>query len=210
PSHRLERQLSSLQLSSARPKLWCKLESPCGIPPFNRSEADRRPVVEEEGSRSSSQEFNEYNFFPKKNQNLRLVLTLPRNQRKGLKEVREMTNRSKNFLSCWLLAIALTALLSIASICAAQVSDAPATAPAPNRANNSNAGRANETVPGTPDVTTTQSTPQAGSSQGGVSGLASRVKTFSRNGPVRESWNTFDLGTKYARAVIGGFEQGAS
>ena len=35
------------------------------------------------------------------------------------------------------------------------------------------------------------------------------MKVFSRNGPTRESWNTINLGTKYANAVLGGFEQGA-
>ncbi len=36
------------------------------------------------------------------------------------------------------------------------------------------------------------------------------MKVFTRNGPTHESWNTIDLGTKHARAVVGGFEQGAS
>src|SRR4030095_13041189 len=62
----------------------------------------------------------------------------------------------------------------------------------------------------TRDSATTQSTPQSGNPQGGISSLASRVKSFRRNGPTRQTWNTIDLGTKYARAVGGGFEQGAS
>ena len=32
------------------------------------------------------------------------------------------------------------------------------------------------------------------------------MKVFSRNGPKRESWNTINLGTKYANAVLGGLE----
>jgi hypothetical protein len=89
----------------------------------------------------------------------------------------------------------------------AQVSDAPALmhSPAPSPASSSIA----TPVKATPDYTTPQSTPQAGSPTGGISGLASRVKVFSRNGPSRESWNTINLGTKYANAVVGGLEQGA-
>jgi len=56
----------------------------------------------------------------------------------------------------------------------------------------------------TPPEATPQATPQ-----GGLSNLARRVKTFSRNAPLRESWYTIDLGTSHVGAVIGGFEQGA-
>lgn len=40
--------------------------------------------------------------------------------------------------------------------------------------------------------------------------LTDRVKTFNRPGPLRESWTTIDLGTKYVRGVFGGLEHGAS
>lgn len=51
---------------------------------------------------------------------------------------------------------------------------------------------------------TPQSTPQSPSSQSGTSGFASRAKSFSRNGPKRESWDTINLGTRYVNAVFGG------
>jgi hypothetical protein len=118
-----------------------------------------------------------------------------------------MTNRSKRLLPCCLFAVALLALVSMPGLSLAQVSDAPALnySPAPSPASSSIA----TPVKATADYTTPQSTPQAGSPPGGISGLASRVKVFNRNGPSRESWNTINLGTKYANAVVGGFEQGA-
>jgi hypothetical protein len=54
-----------------------------------------------------------------------------------------------------------------------------------------------------------QTTPQTNPAPSGIAGLAGRVKTFARNGPVRESWITIDVGGKYVKAVIGGFQQGA-
>jgi Omp85 superfamily domain len=118
-----------------------------------------------------------------------------------------VTHRSKSLLPSCLFAVALLALVSMPGLGIAQVSDAPALnySPAPSPASSSIA----TPVKATADYTTPQSTPQAGSPTGGISGLASRVKVFNRNGPSRESWNTINLGTKYANAVVGGFEQGA-
>jgi len=119
-----------------------------------------------------------------------------------------VTNRSKRLLPWCLFAAALLALVSMPGLSLAQVSDAPALnySPAPAPASGSIATPVKETE----GDATPQSTPQAGSPPGGISGLASRVKVFNRNGPSRESWNTINFGTKYANAVVGGFEQGAS
>jgi hypothetical protein len=40
--------------------------------------------------------------------------------------------------------------------------------------------------------------------------ITDRVKAFNRPAPLRESWTTIDLGTKYVKGVFGGLEQGAS
>src|SRR5262249_10092744 len=80
---------------------------------------------------------------------------------------------------------------------------------APNRPSGASTNRTNETAAGTPDPAPPQTAPQS-APQGGIAGLASRVKVLSRNGPTRESWYTIDLGTKYFRGVVGGFEQGAT
>jgi hypothetical protein len=110
-----------------------------------------------------------------------------------------------------LFAIAITALVSMSNLCVAKVADdAHSTTPPSqaSQASDSNAAPVKETDAGTsPSI---PPTPQTSSTPGGISGLTSRVKTFSRNGPTREGWNTIDLGTKYARAVVGGgFDQGA-
>jgi hypothetical protein len=111
-----------------------------------------------------------------------------------------MTNKSRNLLTFCMGAIALMVLVSMPNHCAAQ-----------SHESDSGANRVQETDTGAGAPATGQSTPQSNSPQGGgISGLASRVKSFSRNGPTREGWNTIDLGTKYARAVVGGgFDQGA-
>ena len=108
-----------------------------------------------------------------------------------------MTNRSKNLLTACLFAIALTAIALAPIPCFAQATDGyvASTTRTPG----------DEADTETADQQTTQST-----SQSSISSFASRVKVFTRNGPTRESWNTIDLGTKHARAVVGGFEQGAS
>ena len=108
-----------------------------------------------------------------------------------------MTNRSKNLLTACLFAIALTAIALAPIPCFAQAIDGHVASTTPTRGD--------EADTETADQQTTQST-----SQSSVSSFASRVKVFTRNGPTRESWNTIDLGTKYFRAVVGGFEQGAS
>jgi hypothetical protein len=123
-----------------------------------------------------------------------------------------MINKPKNVLWGCMSVIAMSALVSMSKPCMAQMTDAinsPALSPAPTRTSGSSVSAAEETK-GTRDSATTQSTPQSGNPQGGISSLSSRVKSFRRNGPTRQSWNTIDLGTKYARAVLGGFEQGAS
>lgn len=121
-------------------------------------------------------------------------------------------NKSKDLLPGCLFAIALSAVVSTPSPCVAQVADATRSrtlTPALSPASGSSVTHEEETDVGTADPATTQSTPQAGSTPGGSSRLASRVKVFNRNGPKRDSWTTINLGTKYANAVLGGFEQGA-
>jgi hypothetical protein len=121
-----------------------------------------------------------------------------------------MMNKSKNLLPSCLFAIALSALVSMPSPCVAQVADAthsPTLTAVPSGGSASTETRLEETKAGTADPATKQSTQKAGSPPAGSSGLASRVKVFSRNGPKRESWNTINLGTKYANAIFGGFEQ---
>jgi len=108
-----------------------------------------------------------------------------------------MKNRSKNLLTASLFAIALTAIALAPIPCSAQATDG-------NVASTTTTG-GDKAVTGTPDPQATQPTPQSS-----ISSIASRVKVFSRNGPTRESWNTIDLGSKYFRGVVGGFEQGAS
>ena len=112
-----------------------------------------------------------------------------------------MKNRSKNLLTACLFAIALSAIALASIPCFAQATDGHVASTTPTRGDKADTETA--------DRQTTQSTPQTSSPQGGISGLASRVKTFSRNGPTRESWNTIDLGSKHFRGVVGGFEQGA-
>jgi hypothetical protein len=123
-----------------------------------------------------------------------------------------MMNTSESLLPGFLFAIALSALVSMPSPCVAQVAGAthsPTLTPGTAGASGSTVTQVEETKVGTADPATTQSTPQTGSPPAGRSGLASRVKVFSRNAPTRESWSTINLGTKYANAVFGGFEQGA-
>ena len=121
-----------------------------------------------------------------------------------------MTDQSRNLLRACFLAVALIAFVSASSPCLAQAPDASSSSTtASPRADGSGSISVQEIDEGKTDRSTTQSTPSTGGSQGGISGLASRARTFTRNGPTRESWNTFDLGTKYFRGVIGGFEQGA-
>jgi surface antigen Omp85-like protein len=58
------------------------------------------------------------------------------------------------------------------------------------------------TEPPTPGSPGNQGTPR--------SSMADRFKVFNRPAPIRESWTTVDIGTKYVRGVFGGLEQGAS
>jgi len=120
-----------------------------------------------------------------------------------------MTTRSMNLLPGFLFTAALVTLFSIPGRCAAQVADASAGTNTPaSGASSSTATGAKEAPAGTPDSATPQTTPQT-VPQSGLSGLAGRAKAINRNGPTRESWYTIDLGTKYARGVVGGFDQGA-
>ena len=116
-----------------------------------------------------------------------------------------MITKPRNLLPACLFAIALAALVSVPKTCVAQVTDAArsSTQAPPQSLAGGSTGAVGETEPG---ASTPQTTPQAGPAP---TGLASRVDVFSRNGPKRESWYTINLGTKYARAVVGGFEQGA-
>jgi hypothetical protein len=122
-----------------------------------------------------------------------------------------MITKSRNLLPACLFAMALSSLVSMPQMCVAQVNAATqsltgASAPSPGT---SSTAPVQETEAGAADPAAPQSTSQTGSSQTSVSSLASRVTAFNRNAPTRESWNTIDLGTKYFRAVVGGFEQGA-
>jgi hypothetical protein len=123
-----------------------------------------------------------------------------------------MTNKSNKFPSL-LFVIALSAALgSMPKPCVAQTADGmplPAPIPAQSRASDSTGAPVEATEAGAADPASPQTTPQAGSGPGGISAFTSRARVFSRNGPARESWLTLDLGTKYARAVVGGFDQGA-
>src|SRR6185295_8918370 len=121
-----------------------------------------------------------------------------------------MRDQSRNLLRACFLAVALIGFVSASSPCLAQAPDASSSSTtASPRADGSGSISVQEIDEGKTDRSTTQSTPSKGGPQGGISGLASRARVFTRNGPRRESWNTFDLGTKYFRGVIGGFEQGA-
>src|SRR5262245_35788805 len=107
-----------------------------------------------------------------------------------------MTNRSKNFLTAYLFAMASMTIALAPIPCFAQATDGLVASTTATRGDKADAETA--------DQQTTRPT-----SQSGISNFASRAKVFTRNGPTRESWNTIDLGTKHARAVVGGFEQGA-
>lgn len=118
-----------------------------------------------------------------------------------------MMNKSKALRPGCLFAIALSALVLMTSPCAAQVADTTRSRTLPQtpaRASGSIVTSGEDTEAGTAVPATPQSTPQAGNPPSGSSGLASRIKEFSRNGPIRESWTTINLGTKYANAVFGG------
>src|SRR5688500_972704 len=106
------------------------------------------------------------------------------------------------------IAIGVAVLVSITTPCIAQVADATnsATPRAPSGAVGSTANSPEEMKEDANPASaqsTPQSTPQPGP-QSGAAGFASRVKSFSRNGPKRESWDTINLGTKYVNAVFGG------
>jgi hypothetical protein len=126
-----------------------------------------------------------------------------------------MTNQPKNILPAWLAAIAIMAVLSRSIPCSAQEADANHSAKtvASRAANSSpldsNARGAHATEALTADPSTTPGVPPGAGGQSGAAGLAGRVSSFNRNGPTRETWTTIDLGTKYVKAVLGGFEQGA-
>jgi hypothetical protein len=120
-----------------------------------------------------------------------------------------MINQLKKMLPACLVAMAIIAV-SAPIPCVAQEANAnrSATLAAPP-ADDSTTSAGPETEAGPANPGTPQATPQAGGPQGGISALAGRVRSFSRNAPTRESFITIDLGTKYVKAVVGGFEQGA-
>jgi hypothetical protein len=107
-----------------------------------------------------------------------------------------MKNRLNKLLTAWLFAIALTAIALAPIPCFAQATD--------ENIASTTLTRGDEADTETADQQTPPST-----SQSSISSLASRVKAFNRNAPTRDSWNTIDLGSKYFRAVVGGFDQGA-
>jgi len=115
-----------------------------------------------------------------------------------------MLTRSKNLFPIGLLLLALTAPFSKPLACAAQtVGDSP------SRSGVSNVSTREGWDAGMPDSTPTQAAPKTGGPTGGLSKLADQVQVFNRNAPTRETWTTINLGTKYLKAVVGGFEQGA-
>jgi len=100
----------------------------------------------------------------------------------------------------WVVVIFLSLVASVGAPCLAQTS--PLAPPL-------NAMAADDNGASTPIVGSPGSIPPQASRQPGQS-LADRVKTFTRFAPLRESWTTIDLGTKYVKGVFGGLEQGAS
>jgi hypothetical protein len=122
-----------------------------------------------------------------------------------------MTNQPKNILPAWLAAIAIMAVLSRSIPCSAQEADANHSAKTvASRAANSSpldssarGAHATEALPA--DPSTTPGVPPGAGGQSRVAGLAGRVSSFNRNGPTRETWTTIDLGTKYVKAVLGGY-----
>src|SRR5689334_11020673 len=60
------------------------------------------------------------------------------------------------------------------------------------------------------DSTPPQATVSTGSPQSSAPSITGRIQTFTRYVPVRESWTTINLGTKYVKGVVGGLEQGAT
>ncbi|HEU4390310.1 MAG TPA: BamA/TamA family outer membrane protein [Blastocatellia bacterium] len=125
-----------------------------------------------------------------------------------------MTNKSGGLLQYRLFAMALLALLFVPGFCLALTDDpvhSSGDRPAPPTADSPPATGSTATRDGTEagDSATPQPPPQSGSQKGGLSGFASRVKNFDRNGPRRDHWSTINLGTKYVNAVLEGFDQGA-
>ncbi len=121
-----------------------------------------------------------------------------------------MNNTLKNLLSGCVFAVGLMAFVSMTRPCLAQIADcsqSSAAALASSQTSDSPPAQGKEA--NAADETTPPSPPQTGGTQGGITGLAARVKVFNRNAPTRDSWNTIDLGSKYLRAVVGGFDQGA-
>jgi hypothetical protein len=120
-----------------------------------------------------------------------------------------MTNQLKKMLPVCLVAMAMIAV-SAPITCLAQEADANHSATkAASRTDDSTASGGQEIKADPADPGTTPGTPATSGGQTGVAGLTGRASSFSRNGPTRESFITMDLGTKYAKAVVGGFEQGA-
>ena len=114
-----------------------------------------------------------------------------------------MPNRSKNVLPVCLLLLLLTAPFSKPIECVAQtLSDSS------SRPGAANVSTGEGTAAGTPDLTPPQPAPQAGHPTGGLSKLTDQVQVFNRNAPTRETWTTINLGTKYVKAVGGGFGLG--
>lgn len=115
-----------------------------------------------------------------------------------------MLNNSRNLLPINLLLLLLTALFSMPGACAAQTLNA-----APSLSGATRVSPEERTDASSPDPASPQATPKTGPPPAGRTGLADRVQVFSRNALVHETWITANLGTKYVKAVAGGFEQGA-
>lgn len=114
-----------------------------------------------------------------------------------------MKNKRRKLLELSLFAIALSAT-AIKSPCAAQETDTSrlqVPVQAQSTPSGSTGSRHDEVEVGAAATETSQAGSQA---SGGGSGLAARVKEFSRNGPKRESWNTINLGSKYVNGLFGG------
>lgn len=89
--------------------------------------------------------------------------------------------------------------------CSAQMVNSPPPPPQPQSAAAVDDPSPSAGTTASADSAAPQTTPQSSGSS-----IADRVKTFNRLGPIRESWTTIDLGTKYVKGVFGGLEQGAS
>jgi hypothetical protein len=125
-------------------------------------------------------------------------------------------NRSSNILAPVLAAV-LSSIIWLPAVCIGQITGTPsgpqfaagqsaAPSPSPSPAAQNDATADSSTNTGTPAP---PSGATLGNGQTGANGLAGHVDQFTRYAPFRDHWITIDLDTRYVRAVLEGFEQGA-